>query len=90
MSLKAKVEESQIDNLGSDNANPTVVNLRKEFRKILADIREEYQDALNKEIKERNEIESTLRQLKRDKEMEFYSKNTVAVQTMALYTERGI
>ncbi len=36
--LKAKVEELTLNAIGDHDKNPTVVTLRKEFRKILQDV----------------------------------------------------
>ncbi|KAI9224882.1 hypothetical protein BC828DRAFT_262396 [Blastocladiella britannica] len=86
--LKAKCEEMTVNQIGDNDKNPTVVNLRKEFRKILADIREEYSGSLNREIDEKSELEKTIRALKREKEMEAYHKSSTGVQTLSLYTEK--
>jgi chromosome segregation ATPase len=85
--LKSKLEDSLVDKVGDNESNPSVISLRKEFRRILAEIREEYQGSLNKEIENKAELERNVRALKRDRDMEAFHKKVAATQTLALYTQ---
>lgn len=70
------------NNIGGSSGNDGgTTALRKEFRKMLMDVRQEYAVQLEKEVQEKNKIESQLRGLKRERDMEAYRKVNVGIQT---------
>ncbi|CCJ30882.1 unnamed protein product [Pneumocystis jirovecii] len=76
--LEGQLSDKKIQWLGKENLSPEKLNikehdeamsielLRKEFRKIVHEIREEHSRKMKAELEERRKIENTLRQLKKD------------------------
>ncbi|KAG9321141.1 hypothetical protein KVV02_002419 [Mortierella alpina] len=71
-SLKSSSANSSSINLavGSGSSNAAVAGataaLRKEFRRVMAELREEKEKAVRKEVEERRRLERTVRQLRRE------------------------
>lgn len=81
--LEAKLQESQLADISSKG---DASSMRKEFRSMLQDVRQEYEKQLEQELDERSKLELELRSMKREKDMELYKKINVGVQTSTLYT----
>ncbi|KAG5513317.1 hypothetical protein PMAC_001380 [Pneumocystis sp. 'macacae'] len=76
--LESQLSDKKIQWLGKENLSPEKLNikehdeamsielLRKEFRKMVQEIREEHSKKMKAELEERRKIENTLRQLKKD------------------------
>jgi len=60
---------------------PTTSTLRKEFRKMMADLRSEQQALLHREREEKKKLENVVRTLKRDKEAERWERSNKGTQT---------
>lgn len=75
--LEGQLSDKRIQWLGKENLSPEKLNiehseamsielLRKEFRKMVQEIREEHSKKMKAELEERRKIENAFRQLKRD------------------------
>ncbi|KAG4095247.1 hypothetical protein H8356DRAFT_1687660 [Neocallimastix lanati (nom. inval.)] len=56
-------------------------NIRKEFRKLLQDTREQYQELVNKELEKNSELEQQIRKIHHDREEEIFQRVNVSTQT---------
>jgi len=81
--LENELADEKIKHLGLDAANEptTTATLRKEFRKMMADSKDEHQRMLHREIEEKKKLESTVRNLKREKEAEKWERANKGTQT---------
>ncbi|KNE54306.1 hypothetical protein AMAG_00290 [Allomyces macrogynus ATCC 38327] len=88
--LRAQVEDMEVARLGrnKNGENPTIVQLRHEFRALLHDAREDAQARIDREVQEKAALEQQVRNLKREQAMAAYARTTVATQTLALFTEK--
>lgn len=80
--LEAELTEERISKLGLDtNEGPTTASLRKEFRKLVSDLKADHQRILDRETSEKKSIESKLRDMKHEREMARYERVNKGVQT---------
>ncbi|CAG8461204.1 9122_t:CDS:2 [Dentiscutata heterogama] len=80
--LENELADEKIKHLGMDGNEPvTTATLRKEFRKMMADSREEQTKLLRRETDERKKLEATVRNLKREKEAVKWEKVNKGTQT---------
>ncbi|CAG8486021.1 12790_t:CDS:2 [Acaulospora morrowiae] len=82
--LDNELADEKIKHLGMDAANSepaTTVTLRKEFRKMMADLRSDNQKLLHREMDEKKKLETTVRNLKREKEAEKWERVNKGTQT---------
>ncbi|KAF0403426.1 involucrin repeat protein [Gigaspora margarita] len=80
--LENELADEKIKHLGMDGNEPiTTTTLRKEFRKMMADSREEHSKLLRRETEEKKKLEATVRNLKREKEAEKWEKANKGTQT---------
>jgi len=59
-------------------------NIRKEFRKLLQDTREQYQELVNKELEKNAELEQHIRQIHHDREEELFQRVNASTQTVRI------
>ncbi|CAI2180059.1 6003_t:CDS:2 [Funneliformis geosporum] len=81
--LENELADEKIKNLGMDAINePTTTStLRKEFRKMMAESKDEQQKALHREMEEKKKLESAVRNLKREREAEKWERTNKGTQT---------
>ncbi|KAI9319089.1 Up-regulated during septation-domain-containing protein [Dichotomocladium elegans] len=80
--LEAELTEKKINELGHDTAEgPTTASLRKEFRKLVSDLKADHQRVLDRETKEKRSLEGRLRDMKHEREMARYERVNRGVQT---------
>ncbi|CAG8453877.1 15014_t:CDS:2 [Acaulospora colombiana] len=82
--LENELADEKIKHLGMDTANSeptTTVTLRKEFRKMMADLRSDNQKLLHREIDEKKKLEAAVRNLKREREAEKWERVNKGTQT---------
>lgn len=80
--LEAELTEERISKLGLDTSEgPTTASLRKEFRKLVSDLKADHQRILDRETSERKSVESKLRDMKHEREMARYERVNKGVQT---------
>ncbi|CAG8776829.1 13696_t:CDS:1, partial [Acaulospora morrowiae] len=82
--LDNELADEKIKHLGMDavNSEPaTTVTLRKEFRKMMADLRSDNQKLLHREMDEKKKLETAVRNLKREKEAEKWERVNKGTQT---------
>jgi len=59
-------------------------NIRKEFRKLLQETREQYQEIVNKELEKNAELEQHIRQMHHDREEEIFQRVNASTQTLRI------
>lgn len=81
--MDASLTEHRINKLGhhADGEAPTTASLRREFRKLVNDIKSDHQHAMERENKERRELENRLKDLKHEREMARYERVNKGIQT---------
>lgn len=72
---------------GAQNESSSAQRMREEFRRIVSDIRSEYDQVLSREMKARTTAESALIQIRRERDMQVYSKRTQSAQTLDSMTQ---
>ncbi|KAF7730386.1 hypothetical protein EC973_002192 [Apophysomyces ossiformis] len=77
--LQAMLADEQVKRIGDENG--TTASLRKEFRQLMADVKAEHQQAMERERERQQQTENKLRALKHDLEMKRWEKVDVGVQT---------
>jgi chromosome segregation ATPase len=85
--LRKKLQEATVDNLGSKvspnaSARTKEQTMRNEFRKMLQEVREDYQKQLKKESERNDELDQTIKQMKREKDMMAYHTCNIGTQTI--------
>jgi len=82
-SLENELADEKLKNMGMDAVSEpsTTATLRKEFRKMMADLRVEQQKLLHRETEEKKKLENTVRNLKREKEAEKWERANKGTQT---------
>jgi len=84
--LRKKLQEATVDNLGSKvapnaSARTKEQTMRTEFRKMLQEVREDYQKQLKKESNRNDELDQIIKQMKREKDMMAYHTCNIGTQT---------
>ncbi|RIA91001.1 Up-regulated during septation-domain-containing protein [Glomus cerebriforme] len=81
--LENELADEKLKNMGMDAVSEptTTATLRKEFRKMMADLRDEQQKLLHREMEEKKKLENTVRNLKREKEAEKWERANKGTQT---------
>jgi chromosome segregation ATPase len=81
--LENELADEKLKNMGMDAVSEpaTTATLRKEFRKMMADLRDEQQKLLHRETEEKKKLENIVRNLKRDKEAERWERANKGTQT---------
>ncbi|KAJ3071548.1 Acidic endochitinase [Podochytrium sp. JEL0797] len=81
--LQARIQEFSVTNLGSKASSdpPTTQALRSDFRKLVSDLRQEYQIQLTSEMQLRTKVEAKLRKMNQDRDDDLYSRNDLGTQT---------
>ncbi|CAG8744442.1 15710_t:CDS:1, partial [Funneliformis caledonium] len=81
--LENELADEKIKNLGMEAGNEptTTATLRKEFRKMMAESKDEQQKALHREMEEKKKLENAVRNLKREREAEKWEKTNKGTQT---------
>jgi len=84
--LRKKLQEASVDNLGNktppnSSARSKEQSMRNEFRKMLQEVREDYQKQLKKESDRNDELDQVIKQMKREKDMLAYNKCNIVNQT---------
>jgi len=84
--LRKKLQEATVDNLGSKvpanaSARSKEQTMRNEFRKMIQEVREDYQNQLKRESERNDELDQTIKQMKREKDMKAYNTCNIGTQT---------
>lgn len=81
--LENELADEKLKSMGMDAISEpaTTATLRKEFRKMMADLRSDQQKLLQRETEEKKRLENTVRNLKREKEAEKWERSTKSTQT---------
>ncbi|GBC05870.1 hypothetical protein RclHR1_06490005 [Rhizophagus clarus] len=81
--LENELADEKLKNMGIDAISEpaTTATLRKEFRKMMADLRVEQQKLLHRETEEKKKLENIVRNLKREKEAEKWERANKGTQT---------
>lgn len=82
--LETSLTEEKTKNLGYEADTPTTASLRKEFRRMINDMKADHQRTLEREGEEKKRLEKQLKDLKHEREMSRYERTNKGVQT--LYT----
>jgi chromosome segregation ATPase len=82
--LEASLLEEKTKNMGYEKDTPTTASLRKEFRKMINDMKADHQRALEREGEEKKKLEKQLKDLKHEREMSRYERMTKGVQTLLM------
>ncbi|KAI8073223.1 hypothetical protein BC940DRAFT_267937 [Gongronella butleri] len=82
--LDEELNQARINGLGYEDGNtPTTASLRKEFRRMVNDMKLEHQRLLDKEISETARVEKQLKDLKHEIAMANYEKVNKGIQTLS-------
>ncbi|CAG8549474.1 10991_t:CDS:2 [Diversispora eburnea] len=85
--LENELSDEKINHIGNgsnNNGNASTVALRKEFRKMIGDLKIEHKKELEYEIEEKKKLEATLRNNKREKEAKKWDADTKGTQTRCI------
>lgn len=80
--LETSLTEEKSKNLGYEADTPTTASLRKEFRKMINDMKADHQRTLEREAEEKKRLEKQLKDLKHEREMSRYERMNKGVQTL--------
>ncbi|KAI8874880.1 hypothetical protein K501DRAFT_327681 [Backusella circina FSU 941] len=80
--LETDLNEEKVKNLGFQGDTPTTASLRREFRKMINDIKADHERVLEREADEKKKLEKQLKDLKHEKEMSRYERVNIGVQTL--------
>jgi hypothetical protein len=83
-SLQGRMQDLSIDRLGFSKPGdepPSTQKLRTEFRKLVADLRQEYSTQISREVTVRSQLEAQLKAANRQRDVDMYNKEDTAVQT---------
>lgn len=77
--LDKQLADKQVqEGIGRDGQTMT---LRKEFRQLMATVKAEHEQAMDKEVERRRQVELELRNIKHDLEMKNWDRVSAGVQT---------
>ncbi|KAK4510224.1 uncharacterized protein ATC70_006396 [Mucor velutinosus] len=79
--LESSLAQEKTKNLGHESDTPTTASLRKEFRKMITDMKADHQRTLDREAEEKRRLEKQLKDLKHEREMSRYERINKGVQT---------
>ncbi|ORX52064.1 hypothetical protein DM01DRAFT_1408510 [Hesseltinella vesiculosa] len=80
--MDEELNQARIDRLGFEGGDtPTTTSLRKEFRRMVNDLKQEHQRLLERETEETKRVEKQLKDLKHEIAMSNYEKVNKSVQT---------
>ncbi|ORY80537.1 hypothetical protein LY90DRAFT_500310 [Neocallimastix californiae] len=84
--LRKKLQEASVDNLGNktppnSSARSKEQSMRNEFRKMLQEVREDYQKQLKEGNDRNDELDQVIKQMKREKDMMAYHTCNIGTQT---------
>lgn len=82
--LEFELADTKIKAMGvaeQGNESGTTASLRKEFRKLMSEMKSEHHEVVMKEVLERKRLEATVRDMRRDDEMRRWDKVSKGVQT---------
>ena len=80
--LETNLAQEKTKNLGYESDTPTTASLRKEFRKMINDMKADHQRTLDSEAEEKRRLEKQLKDLKHEREMSRYERINKGVQTL--------
>ncbi|KAG1121382.1 hypothetical protein G6F42_012486 [Rhizopus arrhizus] len=80
--LESSLAQEKTKNLGHESDTPTTASLRKEFRKMITDMKADHQRTLDREAEEKRRLEKQLKDLKHEREMSRYERINKGVQTL--------
>lgn len=80
--LESSLAHEKTKNLGHASDTPTTASLRKEFRKMITDMKADHQRTLDREAEEKRRLEKQLKDLKHEREMSRYERINKGVQTL--------
>jgi hypothetical protein len=87
-----RLHEELAKNLGqpskATDEDSSASNMRKDFRRLLEEIRNEFNDVMDKETDLRIQAEKKLRAMKRERELEVYGRVHESSQTIESYLKR--
>ncbi|KAI7904678.1 uncharacterized protein BX663DRAFT_503160 [Cokeromyces recurvatus] len=79
--IKKELYDAQVCQLSNNSDNNNNGNLRKEFRDLVANIKEKHEEEIKNEIERRRRLEQELRDVKADEEMKRWERVNTSVQT---------
>jgi len=82
--LEFELADQKIKAMGvaeQGNESGTTASLRKEFRKLMSEMKAEHHEVVMREVVERKRLEATVRDMRRDDEMRRWDKVSKGVQT---------
>ncbi|TPX36583.1 hypothetical protein SmJEL517_g01254 [Synchytrium microbalum] len=92
--LQYRVQDYRLENVGGpgaldryDGSTAASQKLRGEFKKMLADLRSEYNEQVTREASTKARLESELRDLKRERDMVAYQKVNDSTQTVLRWVD---
>lgn len=80
--LQSSLTEEKTKNMGYDGDTATTASLRKEFRRMITDMKADHQRTLEREGQEKKKLEKQLKDLKHEREMSRYERTNKGVQTL--------
>ncbi|CEP13238.1 hypothetical protein [Parasitella parasitica] len=80
--LESSLAYEKNKNLGYEADTPTTASLRKEFRKMITDMKTDHQRTLDREAEEKKRLEKQLKDFKHQREMSRYERINKGVQTL--------
>lgn len=81
--LESSLIEEKTKNMGYQEADtPTTATLRKEFRRMITDMKSDHHRTLEREGQEKSKLEKQLKDLKHEREMLRYERTNKGVQTL--------
>jgi DNA repair exonuclease SbcCD ATPase subunit len=80
--LETNLNEEKVKNLGFQGDTPTTASLRREFRKMINDLKADHERVLEREADEKKKLEKQLKDLKHEKDMSRYERVNIGVQTL--------
>ncbi|KAJ2960352.1 hypothetical protein NQZ79_g4351 [Umbelopsis isabellina] len=83
LQLETELADEKIKTMGigESNESNTTASLRKEFRRLMNEMKSEHHEVLMREVLERKKLEGTVRDMRRDEEMRRWDKVSKGVQT---------
>ncbi|KAG0167869.1 hypothetical protein DFQ28_002734 [Apophysomyces sp. BC1034] len=79
--LEAELVNERVNHLGNSSDTPTTASLRKEFRALISDLKDEKQRLLAKEASEKKQLENIIKDMKHERDMARYDRINKGVQT---------
>ncbi|KAI8986411.1 Up-regulated during septation-domain-containing protein [Pilobolus umbonatus] len=80
--LENDLSDEKARNVGLQSDTPTTASLRREFRKMINDMKMDHQRILEREAEEKKKLERQLKDMKHERDMSRYERINKGVQTL--------